>query len=79
MTTEFMEFDLDPLKPVGRKTDRWNVINKHSRVLLGYVAWQTHWRRYTFVPEPHTCYDAGCLHEIAQFCDLETKKRKTKK
>ncbi len=50
----------------GRKTDRWEVINR-SGVRLGVIAWEGGWRQYVFWPNSQTIYAASCLSDLATF------------
>ncbi len=76
----YIRFDKLPRKK-GAKTDRWEVNTEgkdyDDRNLkytdLGIVQWFVWWRRYVFAPKGNTLYDPGCLREIADFCERETK------
>lgn len=63
---EFMEQSV----PEGRKTKIWNVANRVG-IVLGKIAWWPAWRKYTFHSLEGT-FDAGCLREIADFCENRT-------
>lgn len=39
---------------------------------LGEVKWHSPWRRYVFVPEDGSLFDAECLAKIASHCGSET-------
>ena len=71
MVTAYLDFQ-ETLNP-GRKTRVWEVRNT---VLLGRVAWWSHWRRYTFWPEKATILDAACLREVADFLEARMAERK---
>lgn len=58
-------------KPLGRKTRQWSVAST-SGTPLGRIAFYPRWRCYTFHPDPATLYNAGCLTDIARFCDDQT-------
>lgn len=40
---------------------------------LGLIRWYGPWRKYTFEPQADTVFDAACLREIADRCELYTK------
>ena len=79
----FLNFDKQPRKK-GVKTDVWDVwtegkphddrgpeyVNE-----LGTISWWSHWRRYVFSPKCDVLFDAGCLREIAAFCEQQMRKR----
>lgn len=59
---EYLKFqDVDN---AGLKTRRVEVRTVNSNVLLGVIAWYSHWRQYVFFPEPETIFNPGCLGEI---------------
>lgn len=64
---EFQELQMKP----GTKTKAWAVLS--GGVGIGWVQWYTHWRRYTLYPNANTVWDAGCLREVAKFCEDRTK------
>jgi hypothetical protein len=53
------------------------VVQNTGGVVLGYISWQAHWRRYWFTPMFAMGFDAGCLFEIGDFCIDETEKHWT--
>jgi hypothetical protein len=55
----------------SRKTQVWEVAS-HDWALLGMVKWYSRWRCYSFYPVRDTIYNAGCLRDIAAFCERET-------
>jgi len=65
----------------GWKTDWWKVWTGgkdfdeegEQYVELGIIKWWCGWRRYVFFPEEGTFYEPGCLREMADFCEHETK------
>jgi hypothetical protein len=63
------------LESVG-KTHRWLVNNEANGCLLGYVRWHSPWRRYVFMPNAGTIFDAACLDELKTFCEIQTKAHK---
>lgn len=71
-----LDFELQPGLPSSRRTKIWNVVSQ-GEYRLGSVKWWAPWRRYTFFPDGDTLYDALCLRRIAEFCETETKARKT--
>jgi len=60
------------------KTQKFQVLNRLSFDLLGYVKWYAPWRRYCFFPElRNLVFDAECLADIQIFiCDLMRERRK---
>ena len=46
------------------------------RAMLGDIKWWSTWRKYCFFPAPATLYEHTCLRDIANFCEMETRKRK---
>lgn len=71
----FLNFALHGDSPSG-KTRIYTVEAKRDQTFLGSVAYYNHWRKYTFNPAPDTSFDAGCLREIAAFCEAETSKQR---
>ena len=70
----YIKFIPGPSKP---KTKTGRVISEREE-LLGIVKWYGPWRCYGFNPEGWTVFEKTCLREIADFCDVETKKQKGK-
>jgi hypothetical protein len=68
-----LNFQIEDRKK-GRRTDLWRVWSLQEAIYLGEVSWFAHWRRYTFRPVADTVFDAGCLREVAIFCDFETRR-----
>lgn len=68
----FLLFNEAPV-PKGIKTRIWNVRNT-SQMLLGWVKFAPHWRRYVFIPDyaVQLQFDAGCLKDIVQFLEEQT-------
>lgn len=42
---KWIKFELKEQKP---KTQVWNIISKEDDIVLGYIAWYPHWRKYAF-------------------------------
>lgn len=61
-----------------RKTKLFRVENKMFACVIGWVKFNPQWRKYVFFPAESTLFDAGCLREIADFTEAETKKWKEK-
>lgn len=55
----------------GRKTQEWNV-RSTSGSELGYVRFFGAWRAYCFYPYEDCIFNAGCLRDIATFCEERT-------
>ena len=60
----------EPAPSASGKTKVWEVRNAGQG--LGQIRWMAQWRRYWFVPNAGTGFDAGCLREIAIYCEAET-------
>lgn len=45
---------------------------------IGLIKWDGAWRQYIFEPEANTKWSAGCLAEIAMFCNIMTRDEKRK-
>lgn len=80
----FLRFEKRSRKK-GAKTDVWEVWtegkphdDREPQMVseLGVVSWWSHWRRYVFLPEADVLFDAGCLRELARFCDEQMAARK---
>ena len=50
----------------------WSISDSY----LGYISWYGRWRQFTFHPEEHTTYSAGCLHDIERFIEQQMEARK---
>ena len=72
--SKYLRFLLQP-RPEGRRTDMWTVWSI-SDSYLGYISWYGRWRQFTFHPEEHTTYSAGCLHDIERFIEQQMEARK---
>ena len=59
------------------KTRVFSVISRKSLVCIGSIRWYASWRRYTLCPIEGTVFDAGCLRDIADFCELKTSEHKS--
>lgn len=62
--------------PTQTSTKVWQVRSKSQQSSLGLVKWWGHWWQYCFFPERESLYSAGCLRDIAGFCEQESKKKK---
>lgn len=61
-----------------RKTDLWWVYSNGGD-WLGMIQWYAPWRQYCFDSVPKgTVLAKSCLRDLADFCDQETKKYKSK-
>ena len=56
------------------KTKQFYIWNKNDpNLILGYISFYPQWRKYIFHPEQiKSIFDASCLREIADFCELQT-------
>lgn len=69
---EFVELPVPP----GRKTREWVVKNSQYRSRLGYVRWDTGWRRYVLQPFHGTVWEQDCLRDVAAFVEEQTRLHK---
>lgn len=60
----------------GRVTQVWRVVAKRGDVALGWVRWDTAWRRYVFAPLAMTIYEQDCLRDLATFVEDRTREHK---
>lgn len=63
----------------GLKTQRWEVLAKRDRTVLGVIKWFGAWREYTFFPSYGTTFNVGCLREIAERCGNLTREHRQRK
>ena len=73
----FLNFTLHSESPSG-KTRMYTVEARRDQTFLGTVSYYNQWRKYTFAPASDTAFDAGCLREIAAFCEAETSKQRAR-
>ena len=68
MASKFVEFTPSEYKATP-KHPTWRVDSKRDRYEVGYVHWDSKWRRYVFAPIPFesAIFDAVCLRDIADF------------
>ncbi len=74
MTSKFLNFEHVGNSESG-KTKVFSVQNKAGGV-LGNIKYYAPWRRYCFIPEDGTLYDAACLSDIQNFITDLMKQRK---
>jgi hypothetical protein len=58
----------------ARKTCVWTVETIDGGAHLGVVKFYPQWRRYAFFPAIQTVYESDCLRNIADFCEMQTRK-----
>jgi hypothetical protein len=58
-------------------TSIWRVQDRDAHV-LGEIRWYAPWRRYALYPEPETVWEQDCLRVAADFCQVQTKKHRSK-
>lgn len=76
-SSKWIEFR--PLLSTG-KTPRYGVYAKDaSWALLGEVKWYGAWRQLCFFPAKETIFERQCLRDIAEFCEVESKKYRDSK
>lgn len=51
---------------------RWQVVAKKGNTALGNIAYYHPWSKFCFYPLIGTLYDAGCMRDIADFCETQT-------
>ncbi len=51
------------------KTFTYQILNKKSGFVLGYVKWYGPWRQYCFFPSPTSVFNHWCMNEIVAFID----------
>lgn len=73
--TKYMEFWLIEKKP---KTNKYEVYNKKSGDVLGWISWYSVWRQYVYEMEYQTVYSHDCLRVIADFLTELNKNHKEK-
>jgi hypothetical protein len=61
------------------KTSIWEVAPTDGGVALGSVKWFGRWRCYAFFAHYDPILEKTCLRDIANFCELETKKHRKNK
>jgi len=66
-------------KEQGKKTNKWLVITKENRSIIGTIKWYGAWRKYCFFPKDKTVWEEDCLRDIANFIENETKTYKGNK
>lgn len=61
----------------GRKTLIYEIVNqKNEFIKLGYVKYNSRWRKYCFYPNDETVFDDKCLLEMINFLDYLNNARK---
>ena len=66
---EFIEIELPPTA----QTKRWRVVTKEGHAALGMVRWFGNWQKYCFYTECRAIFEEECLHDIAAFCEEQTR------
>ena len=61
-----------PTKSESGKTKIWKVAAQDGWI-LGVVKWDGRWRKYAFLIYDESILEGGCLREIADFCERQTK------
>jgi hypothetical protein len=74
---KYIKFIQSGLSASG-KTKIWRVISKEDEHdFLGWVKWYSAWRCYALYPisniDGGLVFEKQCLHDIADFCEKETK------
>ncbi len=60
---EYFRVFATSLRP-GRKTHKYEVLNRRRRTLIGVIQWYGPWRQFCFFPERGTVWSAGCLADM---------------
>jgi len=58
-------------------TEIFEVSTAARTQLFGQVRWFPRWRRYSFFPYPDQAFESSCLRDIADFCERETRERRS--
>lgn len=74
---KWIEFELAPT-PEGQKTQRFNLVAKESRIVLGEIKWFGRWRKYCFFPAPDMVFEQDCLRDVSLFMEQRTLEYKRK-
>lgn len=61
-------FKRDKVSETG-KTEKWYIIHKDKRTVLGYIQWKRGWRQYWFEPSSEKGFTGGCLRDILLHID----------
>lgn len=62
--------------PAPGVTKRWEVRTKANECVIGRISWSTAWRKYSLGPAYPTDWDEGCLREVADFLETQTREHK---
>lgn len=57
-------------------TRRWEIVTVKSETMIGRISWSTGWRKYVLAPGFPTDWDEGCLREVADFLETQTREHK---
>ena len=78
MTGGDMEYKYIEMTEVASngKTKKWDIINKNSQLVIGYIGWYPYCRQYCFTPNDNTIYSVGCLNDIVDFISKHKDERK---
>ncbi len=61
----------------GRKTPIYEITNQQNEFIkLGYVKYNSRWRKYCFYPDDETVFDDKCLLEMIKFLNYLNNERK---
>lgn len=63
-------------KTKSGKTMIFYVRNKKYSDFLGWIKWNTGYRKYAFYPEENTYYEEDCLKNLSEFLDKLNKECK---
>jgi hypothetical protein len=72
----FITFKENGTSPSG-KTKRWVIDSKNGGPQLGTIQWYAPWRKYV-CEVARSLFDEGCLREIAEFIEAETRAHRLK-
>ncbi len=73
MKTEYQYIRFDARSPMpGHATVKYDCRNIRHGSWLGVVAFSGAWRQYVFQSTPSCECSAGCLRDIAEFCEALT-------
>jgi hypothetical protein len=75
-TGKWLAMALIKTSPTG-KTHVWSVTSLRGDE-LGMISWFGRWRCYAFNPYSATIFNAGCLRDIASFCERQTLRHRSR-
>lgn len=68
--SKYLEFKEIPFEG---KAEKFEVISKNHRYVLGRISFYPQWLQYVFSPSSETIWNKDCLNDIQKFLDKLTK------